>query len=64
MESGPPLDAARAEVSAMTVSNRINEEQSVRNSDSAGNQETRTVPTARNESRFLKHSKRTKKPNQ
>jgi hypothetical protein len=32
MESRPPLDAARAEASAMTVSNRINEEQSVRNS--------------------------------
>jgi hypothetical protein len=32
MESVPPLDAARAEASAMTVSNRINEDQSVRNS--------------------------------
>jgi hypothetical protein len=32
MESGPPLDAARAEAPAMTVRNRINEEQSVRNS--------------------------------
>jgi hypothetical protein len=32
MESGPPLDAARVEAPTMTVSNRINEEQSVRNS--------------------------------
>jgi hypothetical protein len=32
MESGPPLDAARAEAPAMTVRNRINKEQSVRNS--------------------------------
>jgi hypothetical protein len=32
MESGPPLDAARAEAPAMRVSNCINEEQSVRNS--------------------------------
>jgi hypothetical protein len=32
MESGPPLDAARAEAPAITVRNRIKEEQSVRNS--------------------------------
>jgi hypothetical protein len=32
MESGPPLDAARAEPSAMTVRNRVNEEQSAGNS--------------------------------
>jgi hypothetical protein len=32
MESGPPLDAARAEAPTMTVSKRINEELSVRNS--------------------------------
>jgi hypothetical protein len=32
MESGPPLDAATAEAPTMTVSNRINEELSIRNS--------------------------------